>query len=364
MLQALLILLLVVAQPQTTIAEESAATNTTWTSYGAVPGGGRYSALSQINRETVQRLDVAWVHESGDVITPGDAPSGHTSYEVTPLHANGLLYYCTPLNRIFALDPASDEEVWAFDPSQHFDLTPAFPANCRGLAVWQGSEESGLCNTRVFKGDVFGRLYAVDGNTGAPCTDFGWGGYVDLNDLDNGGHPAPALMSPSAILNDLVIVGGSVIDNVSAESADGNDGTAQKISYLPAPGYRIAERSDRIDGVFHGRRDIEIEGLGADVEVGVHRIPAPVVPHTDGGRRLHLEQTHPPGRVTVPGQQRVLGRGMVRQTPGGEHVLGHGPRVLHIQVHAPVEQIKRLFQIADTDGHGAGSSGHKASDYI
>lgn len=207
------------------VLAQDAATNSTWESYGGVPGGGRFSALTQINGDTVSRLKVAWVHESGDVATAPDAPTGQTSYEVTPLHANGLLYYCTPLNRIIALNPSTGEEVWTFDPHERFKIGKAFSANCRGLAVWTGEDASDTCTTRVFKGDVFGRLFAVDGDTGAPCTDFGkdsgTGGYVDLNMLDNGGHRAPALMSPSAILNDMVIVGGSVIDNVSAESADG-----------------------------------------------------------------------------------------------------------------------------------------------
>ena len=76
------------------VLAQDAATNSTWESYGGVPGGGRFSALTQINGDTVSRLKVAWVHESGDVATAPDAPTGQTSYEVTPLHANGLLYYC------------------------------------------------------------------------------------------------------------------------------------------------------------------------------------------------------------------------------------------------------------------------------
>ena len=200
---------------------EDAVQNTTWESYGGVPGGGRYSALTQVNRKTVSQLKVAWTHESGDVITAANAPTGQTSYEVTPLHINDLLYYCTPLNRIIALNPSTGEEVWSFNPHEHYEIGKAFPANCRGLAVWSGKETESICNIRVFKGDVFGRLFAIDGHTGLPCEDFGTGGYVDLNTLDNDGHPAPALMSPSAILNNLVIVGGSVIDNVSAQSADG-----------------------------------------------------------------------------------------------------------------------------------------------
>ena len=37
-------------------AQDDPAENTIWRAYGAMPGGGRYSALDQINRETVSTL--------------------------------------------------------------------------------------------------------------------------------------------------------------------------------------------------------------------------------------------------------------------------------------------------------------------
>ncbi len=37
-----------------------------WPAYGGAAGGGHYSAADEITRENVSRLEVAWVHRSGD----------------------------------------------------------------------------------------------------------------------------------------------------------------------------------------------------------------------------------------------------------------------------------------------------------
>jgi hypothetical protein len=41
--------------------------DTEWPNYGNDPGGMRYSPLSQINRENVSKLQVAWIFHTGDV---------------------------------------------------------------------------------------------------------------------------------------------------------------------------------------------------------------------------------------------------------------------------------------------------------
>ena len=103
------------AQTHAGEVQSDLATNASWSAFAGVPGGGRYSALAQINRENVGELKVAWVHHTGDLWNYGEGRRP-TSYEVTPIHANGHLYLCTPLNRILALDPETGAEKWAFDP--------------------------------------------------------------------------------------------------------------------------------------------------------------------------------------------------------------------------------------------------------
>ncbi|MDX2222019.1 MAG: pyrroloquinoline quinone-dependent dehydrogenase [Rhodospirillaceae bacterium] len=219
-----------------------------WESYAGTPGGGRYSALEQITRDNVGRLRVAWRHDSGDVAADPAEKRGLSSYEVTPLVADGTLYYCTPLNKVIALDAATGGEKWRFDAHAAFDLGPVFAANCRGVALWRDRQEPPVaaCRTRIFRGDAVGRLFAIDAETGRPCADFGAGGMVDLKDFDYGGAGAPALMSPPAVIGDLVIVGGSVGDNAKADTVDGivrafdTRTGAERWSFNPIPAHLSA----------------------------------------------------------------------------------------------------------------------------
>ncbi|RMF97763.1 MAG: pyrroloquinoline quinone-dependent dehydrogenase [Gammaproteobacteria bacterium] len=193
-----------------------------WPAYGNDPGGSQYSDLRQIDRDNVRRLRQAWEHHSGDRI---DAPGlGGTSYEVTPIHANGRLYYCTPLHKVIALDPATGEEQWRFDARAAAADPEMPPGPCRGVAYWE-SENEGACARRVFAGDMRGRLWALDADDGQPCTDFGAAGghpgYVHSDaDFDNHGEGWWAITSPPAVYRDLVITG-SALDDTVANAKDG-----------------------------------------------------------------------------------------------------------------------------------------------
>src|SRR5438045_342458 len=84
----------------------AASSNSTgdWPFYGHDAGGMRYSQLTQINRENVSRLRVAWVFHTGDV-SDGRGNRNRSGFETTPLVVDGTLYLTTPFNRIIALDP-------------------------------------------------------------------------------------------------------------------------------------------------------------------------------------------------------------------------------------------------------------------
>ena len=86
-----------------------------WPAFGNDPGGSQFSPLGQITSANVGKLKVAWIHRSGDVARKGD-PRGATALEAVPIHVNDTLYYCTPFNRVIALDPATGRQKWAFDP--------------------------------------------------------------------------------------------------------------------------------------------------------------------------------------------------------------------------------------------------------
>lgn len=204
-----------------------------WPAFGRDPGGSQHSPLKIIDPSNVARLELAWMHRSGDFV---DAPLPQgTVLQATPLHANGTLYFCTPMNKVFALDPVTGKQRWVFDPHRVDPRSgtamspPAqFPGRCRGVAFWRepgGSTRNTVCSKRIFKNGDAGRLYALDADTGLPCRDFGaargHAGFVTHDDYENhgtgfGGSPS----SPPAILDDLVITGTSANDGI-ANARDG-----------------------------------------------------------------------------------------------------------------------------------------------
>src|ERR1700722_9664091 len=75
-----------------------------WPVYGHDPGGMRYSPLTQINRQTVSQLKVAWTFHAGD-ISDGSLDRRKSGFESTPIVVDGTLYLTTGFNRVIALDP-------------------------------------------------------------------------------------------------------------------------------------------------------------------------------------------------------------------------------------------------------------------
>ena len=199
-----------------------------WPAYGGADGGGQYSPIDQIRSDNVAKLRVAWTHHSNDVAEPGSATGG-TSYLATPIHANGRLYVCTPLGRIIAIDPATGEEQWSFDPHASLNPDPRLAFNCRGVAYWQSpSSSEEVCGKRIYRADFTqsgAHLYSVDADTGQPCADFGAGkgraGAVAFSDFDWKGQGLAFPTSAPVVIGDIVIVGTGVGDNVSADAPDG-----------------------------------------------------------------------------------------------------------------------------------------------
>ena len=64
-----------------------------WQVYGGGPDSVRYSALDQINSENVKRLEVAWIHDTGDAFE-------HSEMPCNPIVINDVLYATTPKLRV------------------------------------------------------------------------------------------------------------------------------------------------------------------------------------------------------------------------------------------------------------------------
>ncbi len=79
-----------------------------WTAYARDTMGRRYSPFTQINRENVGKLDLAWTFRSGR----GDVGIDQN----TPLQIGDTIYSCTTQNVVIALDPDTGTEKWRYDP--------------------------------------------------------------------------------------------------------------------------------------------------------------------------------------------------------------------------------------------------------
>ena len=158
-----------------------------WPVWGGDPGATHFSALADITPANVATLEVAWTHRSGDH-ADGSGRTRATYFQATPLAVNGRLYYCTPFQRVFALDPDTGAELWQFDPRvKTLTGEGPYPLNCRGVSYWEDDRAApgAFCGKRIFYGTSDSELIALDADSGRPCDGFGSGGRVDLRkDLD------------------------------------------------------------------------------------------------------------------------------------------------------------------------------------
>ena len=141
-----------------------------WRNYFGEATGTKYSPLSQIHKDNVGELRVAWRWRSADrALQLSNTLWRAGRNEETPLMINGVLYTVTGLGLVAALDPATGDTRWVYDPESY---KAGIPNNGgflqRGLAYWtDGSTE------RLFVGTADAYLLSIDARTGKPDSAFG-----------------------------------------------------------------------------------------------------------------------------------------------------------------------------------------------
>ena len=120
-----------------------------WMSHGRTYAEERFSPLTLINDDNVQSLGLAWYWES----------DSNMGTEATPLVVDGVLYTTSTWNILHAIDAATGEELWRYDPKlpRHWIRYTCCGTANRGPALWKG---------RVYMGTIDGRLIAVDAASG------------------------------------------------------------------------------------------------------------------------------------------------------------------------------------------------------
>lgn len=189
-----------------------------WTTYAGSKDGIRYSSDTSINPYNVTQLKVAWTYSSGDKDT-----GNHSQNQCNPIVIDGILYGVSPRLKLFALDAATGQQKWLFDPASEDsnagkDLFAYFKVT-RGVMYWQDEEGN---DRRIFY-SAGSKTYAIKAEDGKPVRSFGNNGFIDITqhlDRDSGTYnPFITTTSPGIIYKNVLIMGTRV-----AESADAAPG--------------------------------------------------------------------------------------------------------------------------------------------
>ena len=121
----------------------------------------RYSGLTEITRDNVHELEVAWIYRSGDA--PGNI-------QVNPVIVDGIMYVPTSGRNVVAVDASNGQEIWRFNPNG--------PPSKRGIAYWHHPEGKG--DRILFAAG--NRLIALLAETGKLDPSFGKKGIIKIPD--------------------------------------------------------------------------------------------------------------------------------------------------------------------------------------
>lgn len=167
--------------------DNSTPKHSTWSHYAGSPDQSKYFDGSEITKENVSQLEVAWVYK---------ADGGFNNF--SPIVVDTVMYVFGKSNSLIALNAITGEEIWIH-------------ANLRGLTrkginYWESKDKKD--KRLIFT--LNNSLQAIDATTGKSILTFGDQGYTDLREgLDREPSSIRRVQSlmPGVIVNDLVILG-------------------------------------------------------------------------------------------------------------------------------------------------------------
>jgi quinoprotein glucose dehydrogenase len=178
---------------------------TTWSTYLGSPDASHYTALRQIDRSNVGRLQVAWSFDSGS----------EQPYAFNPIIDDRTLYVLAKDNSIVALDASTGKERWTYRSRSLGQRVEGH----RGINFWQSSEGS---DKRLLVS--FGNnLEAINAANGELIPSFGNGGAVNLKEgLGRDPNSIHQIQSgtPGVVFEDLIILGSSTGEDYGSPPGD------------------------------------------------------------------------------------------------------------------------------------------------
>lgn len=203
------------------IAAPVLAQQDSWTAFHGDLASTKFSNVQGFTPENVADLERAWEYRTGDV-SDGSGEVPETVWSATPVYANGTLYLGTPFYRIIALDPATGAERWTYDSGSALEPLTQPALKNRGVAYWESGHD-GTCEKRVFLGTMDAELHAVDADTGAPCSEFGEGGVLNVNVWNQTNAVFPfSLLQPPLVVGDVLFLGWAGMDWEYSVAPPGN----------------------------------------------------------------------------------------------------------------------------------------------
>ena len=178
--------------------------HTTWSDYGGAADSAQYSALKQIDRSNVSRLQVAWSYPTGD----------GRKYFFNPLVVDGVMYVLARNNSIVALDAATGKEIWTWTAGEEITVITH-----RGINYWESKDRKD--RRLLFSANHY--LRAIDARTGRPIASFGVNGRVNLKE-GLGRDPATLKLvqstTPGRVFEDLLILGSATNEGYTSGPGD------------------------------------------------------------------------------------------------------------------------------------------------
>jgi glucose dehydrogenase len=202
MIHRLAALSLAIAANAAALGGQSAAPNrpyTTWRDYGGSPDSMQYSALTQIDKKNVGRLELAWFFP---------VPDRKGNFGFNPIVVDGVMYVLGPANAIVALEAATGKTIWS-----HV-VEDGSPGN-RGINYWESKDRS---DRRLIFG-AGGALRAIVARTGETITTFGAGGRVEMRvgPVRPLGGPSP---TPGRVFENLFLTGSTTGEGYGSAPGD------------------------------------------------------------------------------------------------------------------------------------------------
>jgi len=178
--------------------------HTTWRDYAGAADSAQYSALRQIDRSNVNRLEIAWTYRTGD----------DRKYLFNPIMVDGVVYVLAGNDSLVALDALTGKEIW----THGFDVRPAIITN-RGINYWESKDRSD--RRLIFCANH--SLQEVDARTGKSVLAFGSAGHVDLKQ-GLGRDPASLTLvqstTPGRVFENLIILGSATNQGYGSAPGD------------------------------------------------------------------------------------------------------------------------------------------------